>query len=227
MNTGFPRSAFCRRLQRIVVVAGALVLAIGAACARPCMAGDASLLTDQGHAQPDGLSVTHGAAASSQTQLGAGAGNQVLEIPLPERFSGCWRGVAVLDSLRELNGLWPSVKWSPKTYRVCFVERGLGEWQFTFGENHIDPENSNSDEREQSINFLRMEGSAAVLEARLVLGSRPTGRYTTHEDTTLRCELSDSPAASSLRVSGDVLVDVDGEPWRAATWHADFARTGE
>jgi hypothetical protein len=30
-----------------------------------------------------------------------------------------------------------------------------------------------------------------------------------------------------MRVGGDVVADVDGSPWREATWHADFARVGE
>ena len=62
-------------------------------------------------------------------------------------------------------------------------------------------------------------------KARVLLGSRPTGKYITIENTTLRCELADGPGAS-MRVGGGVVADVDGAPWRAATWHAGFARVG-
>jgi hypothetical protein len=201
-----------------MVAVMALAGTLGAGGARPCMAGDAALLSNQVQ--------TQSAPTSNDRPAAADAGNQVLEIPLPERFRGCWRGVAVLDSQQQISKRWPAVKFSPKDYKLCFVERGLGEWQFTYGESHVDAENSNGVEQEQSVEFLRIDGSTAVLQARLVLGSRPTGKYTTIENTTLRCELADGPGAS-MRVGGDIVADVDGEPWRAATWHADFARVGE
>jgi hypothetical protein len=196
--------------------------------ARPCVAGDARLLSDQVQIQsaPATSDNRPAAAASAASSHELGAGNQVLEIPLPERFRGCWRGVAVLDSQQQISDRWPAVTFSPKDYKLCFVERGLGEWEFTYGESHIDAMNNNGVEREESVEFLRIEGSAAVLQATLVLGSRPTGKYTTIENTTLRCELATGPGAL-MRVAGDVVADVDGEPWRTATWHADFTRAGE
>jgi hypothetical protein len=64
-------------------------------------------------------------------QIAPGAGG-VLEIPLPERFRGCWEGqVAELDTRRKLGGFWPAwcLKWLPKNYEICFVQRGLGAWE--------------------------------------------------------------------------------------------------
>jgi hypothetical protein len=223
MKSGFPRLAF-GDFADVCKVALAGAIALGAGGARPCLAGDAALLPDQvqtGNSAPP-MGDRLAAAESSQGQL-AGDGNQVLEIALPERFRGCWQGVAVLDSQRQMSDRWPAVAWSPKTFRLCFVEHGLGVWQFAYGESHEDAEHSNGVEREESVEFVRIEGSTATLQATLVLGSKPTGKYTTIENTTLRCELADGPGAS-MRVGGDVVAEVDGEPWRAATWHADFAR---
>jgi hypothetical protein len=220
MKSGSRRRADFADVCKVLALAGAVALCAG--LARPCLAGDAPLLPDQLQVQPAPAPI----ASSSTSRQPDGAGNQVLEIPLPEKFLGCWQGVAVLDSQRQLSGRWPAVSWSPKNYRVCFVEHGLGTWQFTYGENHVDAEKGNGVEREESVQFVRIEGSTAVLRAQLVLGSRPTGKYTTIENTTLRCELADGPGAS-LRVGGDVVADVDGQPWRAATWHADFARVDE
>lgn len=208
----------------VASMAGAIALAIVAVGARPCVAGDVPVIPDQVQAQPvTGAARGTGANASAPAQLGGiGNGSQVLEIPLPEKFRGCWVGqVAVLDSERQFSSRWPAVKWSPKRYQVCFVERGLGLWQFTYGESHVDSENSNGFERAQSVKFIRIEGSTAVLRATLVLGSRPSGKYVTHEETTLRCELADG--SGGMGVTGDMVADVDGEPWREATWHADFA----
>src|SRR6266481_2062423 len=68
----------------------------------------------------------------------ADGGNQVFKILLPERFRGCWQGVAVLDSQRQLSSQWPAVKWMPKNYRLCFVEQDLDTWQLRYGEKSID-----------------------------------------------------------------------------------------
>ena len=64
-----------------------------------------------------------------------------------------------------------------------------------------------------------------MLRASVVPRSRPAGKYKTHEETTLYCELADEPGAM-MRVRGDVVADMNGKPWRAARWHASFARIG-
>lgn len=187
--------------------------------ARPCVAAELRELPDQ---EVPRSPVSTGTGSSLPAQPDAGASNQVLEIPLPERFRDCWAGqVAVLDSERKLSSRFPAVKWSPKNYRLCFIEHGLGAWTFSYGEVHTDLENSNGNEKEQSVEFLRIEGTMAVLLARMAIRSRPSGKYTTHEATTLRCALADEPGAA-MRVSGDVAADIDGEAWREATWSGDF-----
>ena len=155
----------------------------------------------------------------------ADTGNQVFKILLPERFRGCWQGVAVLDSQRQLSSQWPTAKWMPKKYRLCFVKQDLDTWQLHYGENRIDSKGSGGIEREQKVEFLQTEGSTAMLRASVVPGSRRDGKYTTHEETTLDCELGDAPGAV-MRVNGDVVADMNGKPWRVARWHASFARVG-
>jgi hypothetical protein len=163
-------------------------------------------------------------SAASAGQL-AGAGIQVFKVPLPERFRGCWQGAAVLDSQQQLSSQWPAVKWSPRNYRLCFVEHGLDVWQVLYGENRIDSNGSSGFEKEQAVEFLRIERATAVLRTSVMLGSPPTGKYTTQEETTLRCELADAPGA--LRVRGEVVEDVNGKPWRAARWQGSFTRARE
>jgi hypothetical protein len=155
----------------------------------------------------------------------AGRGNQVFKIMLPERFRGCWQGVAVLDSQRQLSSRGLAVKWSPKSYRICFGEQDLDLWQLHYGENRIDANSSGGFEREQTVDFLQAEGATAMLRASVVPRSRMAGKYTTHEETTLYCELAAEHGAV-MRVSGDVVVDMNGKPWREARWHASFARAG-
>jgi len=154
-----------------------------------------------------------------------GRDNQVFKIMLPERFRGCWQGVAVLDSQRQLSSRWPAVKWSAKRYRICFGEQDLDLWQLHYGENRIDAKGSSGFEREQTVEFLQAEGATAMLRASVVPRSRTAGKYTTHEETTLYCELAAAPGAV-MRVNGDVVADMNGKPWREARWHASFARAG-
>jgi hypothetical protein len=163
--------------------------------------------------------------AASPGQL-AGVGNHLFENPLLERFRGCWHGVAILDSQKQLNTQWPAVKWSPENYRLCFVDRGSGIEPTLHTVNHIDSKDGNGVEKEQAVEFFRVEGATAVLRTSIVVGSPPPGKNTTHQKTTMRCDLADGPDAL-MRVSGDLVADVNGEPWRTARWHASFARADQ
>jgi hypothetical protein len=151
--------------------------------------------------------------------------NQVFKILLPERFRGCWQGVAVLDSQQQLRSQWPAVKWMPKNYLLCFVKQDLDTWQLHYGERRIDSKGGRGIEREQTVEFVQVENATAMLRASVVPASRRNGKYTTHEETTLDCELADAPGAM-MRVNGDVVAEMNGKPWRAARWHASFARVG-
>ena len=169
-------------------------------------------------------SPTTGSGHSDGEQL-ADRDNQVFKVLLPERFRGCWQGVAVLDSERQPSGQSPAVKWLPKNYRLCFVKQDLDTWQLHYGENRIDSKGSSGFKGLQTVEVLQVEGATAMLRARVVPRSRPAGKYTTHEETTLYCELADEPGAM-MRVRGDVIAEMNGKPWRAARWHASFARIG-
>jgi len=155
----------------------------------------------------------------------ADRGNQVFKVLLPERFRGCWQGVTVLDSERQLSSQSPAAKWLPKNYRLCFVKQDLDTWQLHYGENRIDAAGSSGFKRLQTVEVLQVEGATAMLRALVVPGSRPAGKYSTREETTLYCELADAPGAQ-MRVRGDVISAMNGKPWRAARWHASFARIG-
>jgi hypothetical protein len=163
--------------------------------------------------------------AASAAQL-AVAANKLFQIPLPERFRGCWQGVPVLDSQQHLSRQLPAVKWSPENYRLCFVGRGSGTWQVLYGETHVDSKDGDRVEKEQAVEFFRFEGVAAVLRTSLVLPSRPDGKNPPHEATTLLCEIADTPGAL-MRVNGNAVADVNGEPWRTVRWHASLAHVGE
>lgn len=79
--------------------------------------------------------------------------------------------VAALDTRRKLGGFWPAwwLKWWPKNYEICFVQRGLGAWELTYAENWLEDQKV-AVQTAQSVAFLRMEGpSIAVLEAKLHL----------------------------------------------------------
>ena len=151
--------------------------------------------------------------------------NQVLEIPIPEQFKGCWVGEVVgLDSNRALS-FWPPVLlWQPKTYELCFTKRGLDMWQFDYAETNV---KDRSDKYFTQVgpvrihsptvdgNMVRLHFSAAYQTG--------GGSFSAALDelSDLKCALAENQI---LRVDADVIVNRNDRPWREVTWHADFAQ---
>jgi hypothetical protein len=161
---------------------------------------------------------------------GADRGAQVLEIPLPENFKGCWRGtVTDLDSRRRVGGWWPPaflMIWTAKTYEFCFLQRGIGAWELIYNSQRDDkPEMM--EQRDSSLAFVSMDGpGAVVLKATMVLAQRTglTSGAVDDETTLLHCQIASD---GTMAVRGDLNVNRNDLPWAEATWHANFVLTGD
>ncbi|HVA81390.1 MAG TPA: hypothetical protein VNF29_10745 [Candidatus Binataceae bacterium] len=158
-------------------------------------------------------------AASDETST------QVLTIPLPETFAGCWSGdVRHLDSRHSYKWWWPSwsLYWFDKTYTVCFNRRGLNEWNVGFASTAVDPTRDATlfqvtQTKPSRVLAIRMTGpqSAAIdLTADIRFGP---GIKT--ENTHLECSLG---SARSMAVTGSMEEFRNGSEGMSATWHAEF-----
>lgn len=147
--------------------------------------------------------------------------SQVLEIPLPETFAGCWSGdVSRLDSRQSYDWWRPSwfSHWFDKTYTVCFKKRGLNQWSVGFASTAVDPTRFQVTQAKPSrIVAIKMTGSqsAAIdLTADIQFGS-----MLKTENTRLECSLG---TTQSMAVTGSIDEFRNGREEMSATWHADF-----
>ncbi len=143
---------------------------------------------------------------------------QILEISIPETFRGCWQGeVLHVDSLRGLNG-WPSLAfWHPKSFELCFVQRGRDRWELTYSAAQLDTAPS-PDLQQVSDSFRVLPGSTADS---IVVESKMRFRDTLSvkdETTTIKLRVADKV----MKSQAVVIADLNGTPWMESTWHTDF-----
>ena len=150
-------------------------------------------------------------------------GSQLLEIPIPETFRGCWETtVSQIDSHRKLSGWFPFMWWMPKVYQVCFVRRGQTQWELTYSWGGVDTQQLPISQSNNSVRVMRINGSDSVyMEAkvRLVQGS-----VVKDETTTMKLQAVPSGALEAHAVT---IVDWNGRPWMEAVWHSDFQRMSQ
>jgi hypothetical protein len=140
--------------------------------------------------------------------------SQVLEIPLPETFAGCWSGdVSKLDSRQSYDWWRPSwfSHWFDKTYMVCFKKRGLNQWSVGFASTAVTQANPS---RVVAIRMTGSQSAAIDLTADIRFGSALKT-----ENTRLECSLG---AAQTMAVTGSIDEFRNGSEEMSATWHADF-----
>jgi len=151
-----------------------------------------------------------------------------LEIPLPQTFRGCWRGVvSTVDSMRVLRESG-RIDWMPKTYRICYERTAGGPFRPTFSEAgllHGDSEISNV---RSELKVLSSDGRASASlrgllhfnETQLFLGV-PVGTAQVEELTDMQCTIE----GGVMHVEASLYGQWDGQPWVLVSWHADFANS--
>jgi hypothetical protein len=188
----------------------------------------AALLARGAELAPDSQAVTIPSLAPTAAPTAAPdeTSSQVLTIPLPETFAGCWSGdVKKLDSRKSYiwwRPSWLSI-WFDKTYTICFSKRGLNQWEIGYGAASVDPSRVAMQMEPSHVLELGMSGpqSAMIyLTAEIRFGSRVET-----EETHLDCSIEDDgKMAVRARVDefpgGNSFASRDEE--MSGTWHAEF-----
>ena len=153
-------------------------------------------------------------------QIETGAAQQVLEIPIPEMFLGCWRGdVDDLEWERRADwlgwfGLPTGSRWYYKRYRLCFTRIDGRHWQLSFG-------------------ALRFAQAAPVKWPRHhveLIGLVPPDRFELESDFTFMDSTNLSQVGELTKISATLLSDgsldargmvfatLNEAPWFTAAW---------
>ena len=152
--------------------------------------------------------------------------SQVMEIPLPQSFGGCWRGdVRRVDSQRSNHWFLPNfmIKWWPKPYTLCFTRVGLDSWNIFYGKSKLDRQTGLWIRVVQSAPST-VESASVTLEGTAHITIRSTyaarGRAFKVETAALECR---PDTGSTLHVVADVQsASLSGYPEPSGTWHKDF-----
>ncbi len=153
-------------------------------------------------------------------------GASTLEIPLPQQFRGCWRGVVPrLDSLRMLGG--PRVsKWIPKTYRICYEQSAGGPFKLTLSETGLAGYHRSLTNVRGIMKVISTDGRTTAQMRALLHFDEPTGslfgmfpaKGSVDELTNMSCRID----GDVMRVEASVYAQWNGRPWSQMTWHSDF-----
>ena len=159
-----------------------------------------------------------GGEATPSAQPPIAPGSQLLEIPVPEVFRGCWQGtVTTLDSRTRLSSWLPLSVWLPKSYKMCFVKRGADRWQLTYSSSRADTGSLPVVQWAQALRVIRIAGPDLLyVEAKLRLID---GSIIKDETSTIRLRIE---AGGTMHAEAAVIIDWDGSPWMAVTWHTVF-----
>lgn len=122
--------------------------------------------------------------------------------------------------------------WLTKTYLLCYKQAGYNSnWQLTFAEGAVANRDEVSDQR-QLIKVKSVSGpNYAELTAYLHFRTHGFAGFggiarpaTLDELTHLHCSVL--PERNLMKVSAEVFVETNGEPYANVTWHTDFFRAG-
>jgi len=152
------------------------------------------------------------------------------EIPLPQIFRGCWRGIVPrVDRIVPLDPLAGDTIWLTKEYTLCYKQTGYaGKWQLTFAESSV--ANRLATDQRQIIRVKSVTGpDSAELTAFLhfrapavTLFGLPGRMNTLDELSHLHCFVTSDQQA--MNVQAMVFVETNGRPSVDIYWHAQFVR---
>ena len=148
--------------------------------------------------------------------------SQLLEIPIPEVFRGCWEStVDRLDSRTMLSGWILFTYWMPKSYKMCFVSAGRDQWRLTYSSTYVDVGLARAIESQpQGVRVVRIAGPDLLyLEAKLRLVQ---GSMVKDETSTIKLHVDSNDEMSA---EAAVIIDWNGAPWMSATWHTTFVQS--
>lgn len=145
--------------------------------------------------------------------------HQLLEIRIPATFRGCWKGeVLRLDSVRMLKPEMRRVIWLPKSFEMCFVERGHDKWELTYSSFQL--------ETAPSPFFQPVSDSLRVMAGKtrdaIVVESRTRFRnlIAVRDETTT---ITLSPRGRDLlKADAELMAYDNGAPFVQSSWHTDF-----
>jgi hypothetical protein len=153
--------------------------------------------------------------------------SNTLEIPLPQSYRGCWRGVvSEIDSLLQISP--PQIaEWVPKTYRICYVQSANGTFHPVVSETGMLVRDQVSNTRGQ-LKVISTDGrTAATMRAYLHFEESALDPFGTLEDqvfgevdelTNMQCRIE----GDVMRVEGWTYAEWNRQPWASITWHTDF-----
>lgn len=158
--------------------------------------------------------------------------SQILEIPLPQTFAGCWSAqVDHADKMRSNHWFYPDflVRWWPKKYKLCFRRVGSDEWSITYGSTELNPQTGifsgwmQTAPSQVTAWAITDGGAGARITIKSTYDFAGTG-FVKHETAHLKCHPT---TGTAMYVEGAMeSTGVNGNGiGPSGTWHAEFART--
>jgi hypothetical protein len=169
---------------------------------------------------PDSQAVAIPAPSASSTAAPDEISSQVLEIPLPKTYAGCWSGN--VDHAR----LSPASSWTPGRFRLCFARLGLDRWTFTGGEMVQNTDNP-AIQYHQSFHVERMQGDQLILSEHTtyrrarIFGWPPFSWHNVTVETGIMC--SPPEPGGTMAVEANLEYYEDGRLRITGHWTADLA----
>lgn len=147
--------------------------------------------------------------------------SQVLEIPLPQTFAGCWSGIVDRATLSN------QASWNPGRLRLCFKRLGLDRWIFTAGEMvQQDADAAHQIHYSQSFRVEGMIGDQLIINQHTtyrrarIFGWPPFAWHDVMVESRITC--SPPEPGGTMGVMATLDYYEDGEMEIAGIWTADL-----